>query len=415
MRLVLVWFLLLLSLVAAADPAADLAEQLFRAGHFVEAKVEIVRQLQKNPNDIPAMLRLSAIALFSNQLSESERLLKAVLEIDPKNEEAMKALALTYYREDNFRAAAPLYRATGQPAVATKLESLADKTPYQISEMKPLYTIPFVHTDPLPLISVRINGNDPVDFLIDTGGGEIIIDKQYAGKIGLPDFGSASRVFGGGAKAESGQSCIESIELGDLLLKNIPVQTLDTSRFSAAAKGRIVLGILGTSVLYHFISTIDYPGGQLILRPKAEQSSIVADGSIAMPMWMAGDHINVAWGTAENSGPLLFFLDTGMAGGGFTCTESTLKDAGVTLETQTQSQGIAGAGAVKIVPFLLKQATLGDAKETDILGFYGPFPPSLEYQFGFRIAGILSHQFFRPYAVTFDFYSMKLLLKKPAP
>ena len=41
-------------------------------------------------------------------------------------------------------------------------------------------------------------------------------------------------------------------------------------------------------------------------------------------------------------------------------------------------------------------------------GVAGAFPPSLEHSEGFRIAGLISHAFFRPYAVTFDFDRMRL-------
>jgi hypothetical protein len=44
----------------------------------------------------------------------------------------------------------------------------------------------------------------------------------------------------------------------------------------------------------------------------------------------------------------------------------------------------------------------------------GAIPPGSEERFGFRMGGLISHAFFRPYAVTFDFLSMTLYLKKAA-
>jgi hypothetical protein len=57
---------------------------------------------------------------------------------------------------------------------------------------------------------------------------------------------------------------------------------------------------------------------------------------------------------------------------------------------------------------------LGDVTGGPLLGIFGPFPGSLERAFGCRIAGIISHAFFRPYRVTFDFDAMRLILEKPA-
>jgi hypothetical protein len=37
-------------------------------------------------------------------------------------------------------------------------------------------------------------------------------------------------------------------------------------------------------------------------------------------------------------------------------------------------------------------------------------PPDAEFRHGFRIAGVISHAFFRLYALTLDFEKMRLLL-----
>jgi hypothetical protein len=58
--------------------------------------------------------------------------------------------------------------------------------------------------------------------------------------------------------------------------------------------------------------------------------------------------------------------------------------------------------------------TLGEARESNIPGsFLGPF--QLENAFGFHIGGLISHAFFRPYSLTFDFTGMRIFLKKQSP
>lgn len=42
--------------------------------------------------------------------------------------------------------------------------------------------------------------------------------------------------------------------------------------------------------------------------------------------------------------------------------------------------------------------------------FAGGLPPDSEYRHGFRVGGIVSHAFFKPYALTFDFEQMRLLM-----
>jgi hypothetical protein len=202
--------------------------------------------------------------------------------------------------------------------------------------------------------------------------------------------------------------------MADLTIRNVPVHILDTTRFSAATEGHDVHGIIGTVLFYHFIPTIDYPAGKLILQrktPGALKALENVAGQIVIPFWMAGDHFIVSWGRVNDGEPQLFFVDTGLAGGGFVPSESTFKESGIQL-TQEGFEGIGGGGNVSVVPFVVQKLSLGEAVEKNITGFYGPFPPQLELREGFRIGGIISHQFFRSYSVTFDFEGMRLFLRK---
>ena len=190
---------------------------------------------------------------------------------------------------------------------------------------------------------------------------------------------------------------------------------MDVRRFSQPVfKGIKVDGIIGTVLLYHFISTIDYINGRLVLRKRTEKNirKTQQDNaeSIVIPFWMAGDHYIVAWGTINESEPMLFFVDTGLAGGGFTCPASTLKKAGIELD-DTVFEGLGGGGAVRSTPFMIEKLTLGDAVESNVRGIYIHGGGNLEKLLGFSIGGIISHSFFRNYALTFDFDNMQLYLK----
>jgi hypothetical protein len=132
---------------------------------------------------------------------------------------------------------------------------------------------------------------------------------------------------------------------------------------------------------------------------------------------MDGPHLAVlmyvyTWGTVNGAGPYLFFVDTGMGGGGFDCPESVIKEASIKLPEQGFT-GQGGGGPVTAYPFTV-DLTLGEARETNVRGLHGAIPRDLDERFGFRMGGLISHGFFRPYAVTFDFRSMTLHLKKAA-
>ena len=73
-------------------------------------------------------------------------------------------------------------------------------------------------------------------------------------------------------------------------------------------------------------------------------------------------------------------------------------------------EGAGGGGTLKIVPYTVHQLSFGDIKEENVRGLYdGPFP--WENMFGFHLAGMVGHDFFKPYAVTFDFQNMQIFLQ----
>ncbi|MBM3293005.1 MAG: hypothetical protein FJY82_00610 [Candidatus Aminicenantes bacterium] len=98
-----------------------------------------------------------------------------------------------------------------------------------------------------------------------------------------------------------------------------------------------------------------------------------------------------------------------MAGGGFSCPEYVVKETKIELPKEG-FQGMGGGGPVTVYPFTV-DLTLGRARQEEVRGLFGGMPPGFEDRLGFRTGGIISHGFFRPFAVTFDFRAMSLYLK----
>jgi predicted aspartyl protease len=393
--------------VAVPETPIEKAQALFREGQFAEAD-----RLCASMDSYEATLLRGRVALLSNHLEDAQKLLGEARKLRPDQPEPRGLLAEVYYRTDRLEQAGALRRALGSKAVAQQLESFRGLVPYQVASMPPVIRVPFIQTDPLPLIALRVNGSEEANFLIDTGGAELMLDTEYAKGVGAVLLGKDSRVFGGGQRADVEFGRVDSVKLGPLEIKNVPIRVLNTQPFSAAARGKRVDGVLGTVLLYHFLFTLDYPNGTLILRPRSPAKPPA--NAIEIPFWMSGDHFIVAKGTANQSKPALFFVDTGAAGLGFIGTESFLKEAGIDPAAGQPAQGVGGGGMMKFLTFRVDQLSLGPARESDIPGSFGQFPASLEYGQGFRIAGIISHAFFRTYALTFDFARMKLVLEKQA-
>jgi len=406
--------LLLVPIYATADDRPSpiqAADALFRSGKFAEAEKAYAAIVAKAPDEFRAVSRLGSLALFSNRLTEAEKWLEKAMQIKPQDASSKLLLAEVFYRQDKFDRAAPLLRDAGRETRAKTLESFKGSTPYELQGKAQSTTLKFLVTDPLPLVQVKVNGKEAI-FLIDTGAAEVVLDPEFARQVQAKEFGSSGQgSFAGGKKASVQDGRIDLLTLGAFEIKNVPVMLLNTRQFAPIFGGKQVDGIIGTVLFYHFLATLDYPRGELVLRQNTEENRKELDKrATVIPFWMAGDHFMVAWGKIEKL-QVLFFVDTGLAGGGVTCAESVLKEAGIKLAEGQAGEGIGGGGKVKVVPFTVKELSLGDATAKDVRGlFTGAFP--LENAFGFRIGGIISHGFFRPYAVTFDFTGMRLVLRK---
>ncbi len=402
------------------------ADRLFQSGKFAQAGEVYSRLAARNPKDYRAILQLGRIALLSDRLDEARKWLKMAIDLRPGDADPKVMLAEAFYRQDDFQKAATALNGvdvSGNKLIASqyptlnvaKLKSFKGQTPYEVVGVGEATRLPFLKTDPLPLVSVRINGGDSVTFFIDTGGSEVALDTEFARELGAPRFGTVQGTFSGGQHANVQLGRIDTLTVGDWTVKNLPVAMLPLRQLSAGFGVKRIDGIIGTTLLYHFLATMDYPRGELVLRRKTAKSlerfmAASPARSVAVPIWMASDHFMVGWGRVETMPPALLFVDTGLAGAGVKLAESVIKDAGIKLEEDKAYEGAGGGGTLKIVPYAVRRLSFGGVREDKVAGLYdGPFP--WEDTFGFHLAGMVGHEFFKLYAVTFDFQDMKIVLQ----
>src|SRR4051794_38937736 len=291
--------------------AIDSADRLFRAGKFSEAGKLYSQIIAQNPTNYSATLQLGRIALLSNRLDDAQKWLEKAMALQLGNTDARVMLAETFYRRDDFpKAAAAL---NGVDVSSNKLvreqyptlnvamfESFKGQTPYKLHATGASTRVKFVKTDPLPLVDVRVNGGKAVTFFIDTGGSEVTLDTDFAKELGVPQFGAVQGTFSGGQHAEVQLGRIESLTLGDWTVKNIPTAMLPLRQLSEGFGVKQIDGIIGTTLFYHFLTTMDYPHGELVLRRKdgksLEEFKKSPGKRVAVPIWMASDHFMVGWG-----------------------------------------------------------------------------------------------------------------------
>jgi hypothetical protein len=403
----------------------DSADRQFQSGKFAEAGTLYSKIVAQNPKDHSAILQFGRIALLSNRLDDAQKWLEKAIALQPDDTDAKVMLAEVFYRRDDFQKAAAalngvevnsnkLIIAQYPTLNVAKLESFKGQTPYELQGNGEITHVKFVRTEPLPVLNVRVNGGDEVTFFIDTGGSEVALDTDFAKELGVPQFSAVQGTFSGGQHQEVQLGRIESLSVGDWTIKNLPVAMLPLRQLSEGLGVKQINGIIGTTLFYQFIATMDYPKGELVLRRKTaknlEEFKKSPGKKVAVPIWMASDHFMVGWGRVETLPPTLLFVDTGLVGAGVKLAESVIKEAGIKLEENKATEGAGGGGTLKIVPYTVHHLSFGDIKEKNVAGLYdGPFP--WENTFGFHLAGMVGHDFFKPYAVTFDFQNMQIFLQ----
>lgn len=393
------------------------ADSLLREGKFTEAEAIYAKVIEHDPDNYQAVLSLGRVNLYKNSLEESEKWLNKAIKLNSEDNEPKALLAEAYYRRDDFKKAAQLFRALDKIPMADKLQYLSEKVPYQVESDVDVTSVEFVQTDPLPIVKMRINKGEEVLFLIDTGGWELIINTELAEKVGAKKFGGQLATFAGGKQDSTFHGVVDQVEIGDFTVKNVPVHIKKRVKGLGPMMRQPIQGVIGTVFLYHFIFTFDYPDGKLILQRKTDENirkmknQFKSKDKIVVPFWMAGDHIMVAHGTVNQTEPVLFFVDTGLAGGAFTGTDWLVQQANIQLSEES-FEGMGGGGKVTVRTAVVDEITLGHAREKKVMGIFGAMPPDFGGKFGLRIGGIISHGFFRPYKLTFDFTTMNLVLER---
>ncbi len=369
--------------IAQAD-----ADGIFKAGDFSAAAVVYERQVQNDPSDTAAALNLGAIRLYENDLTAAAPLLRAVATADPQN----------------ARAAALLKELTRRVDEAARRSTISGAEA----------AVPFVTSDPLPVVHVVANGV-AANFLVDTGG-TVELEPEFASRAGVTmEQGSGTGVFAGGKTAALRSGTLHSLAIGSATAYDVPVHVFP-SHAGALFKGETIDGIVGTTYFERFLVTIDYPRQRLVLRPRSKAASAALQaeaakaGAAVVPCYLVGDHFVMARAEVNGAPAGLFLFDSGLAGGGLMPTQELIDAAGITLDQSHAGTGIGGAGAVTAVPFTADRIAVGTAVQRKVPGLYTPEGTPLG-RFPFTVWGLISNDFLKHYAYTVDFDAMKIVLQ----
>jgi hypothetical protein len=397
------WSAVLAALLAAAAPAPESkpsADFHFAQGRLAAAEAALGASVG-DPRSGVVSCRL---ALLAGRLETARACFATLFAAAPGDRKLGGQLAATLVRMDRTAEAATVFEAIGQAGRAAEWRAVG--RPYRVASAGRAMIVPFVRTDPLPVVKARLNGGPERYFILDTGAAETVLDPTVAAEAGVREAGADKGVFAGGKTAGVRFGVLDRLALGRVTVREAPVMLLPTTGFSEAAGGLPISGVIGVGLLSRFRFTLDYPKGRLVLEAVGSRSAVPA-GATTARLWWAGDHYLLAEGAVEGR-PELMFLDTGLAGLACTAPASTLAETGLTPKG-SETTGVGGGGVSTARAFEAR-LTLAGVTQEHAPCVAGPFPASLETSLGPRVGVLVSHGFLRNYAATFDTRTMLLIL-----
>ena len=277
--------------------------------------------------------------------------------------------------------------------------------------------LPFETIDNRPILKVRINGSkNLLRFVLDTGSGMSVISDDTARKLGIKPVarGGMARAVGGVGRFEIVYGYLNSMDVGDIRIENVPVYIRHFYDQQTP-----VDGYLGIAALARMLTAVDYGNRRMTL---VKQRNITDLGSVAERPTAANIQgtgiirpgIEIPLRTTTSgflSGevmvegikkPLNFIIDTG-------ATVSVLSERAAELDEalefiqQDRMRVFGAAGIAENVKIaLLPKVVVGNYAREKINAAVLDLEPINETA-GFQQSGILGGNFLRHFRLIFDF------------
>ncbi len=125
--------------------------------------------------------------------------------------------------------------------------------------------------EPLILLQAVVHNQGPFQFVLDTGASRTVVTPELAERLRIPvDQGISGTGVGG--KMDSRPATLNSLALGGITVRDLPVVVGTFLDAIGAAAGAKLDGILGNNLLRRYRVTIDCPAFKLFLElPGQEQ------------------------------------------------------------------------------------------------------------------------------------------------
>jgi len=216
------------------------ADSLWASGLFEEAEARYRDALALTPGLPRGLHGLARSLLARNQLDEALNQAQAALRLAPRDLEIHHTVGAIYERMHKYEEAAAAYgnyvnllpnKDTSEKAAWSRAEirflrSFAQRVPFQADPGTDdiVYTVDFRTVNDKVVVRARVNDATPQDFVVDTGAENTVITEPTARRLGVaPITYTLSAGVGETGLRGLQLARIDSLELGTLKLKNVPV------------------------------------------------------------------------------------------------------------------------------------------------------------------------------------------------
>ena len=417
----------------SARAHALLGSAILGAGEFRLSVEEFKTALALDENEALAVAGLAMVDLYENRLPLALPALRKAASMDPDEPDYVFNLGQAAARSEKYKEAADAYERFLIVAPKTdfdrraRIVGLIDFLRY-LGRQGSLYvpsgeyrsSVSFEAPDNRPVLQVRINGQkEPLLFVLDTGSGMSVVSEQTAKRLGIKPVakGGLARAVGGGGKFEIVYGFLESIEIGNSKISNVPVYI--RKFFDSHIP---VDGYLGLSVVAKFLTSIDYGTRRMSLvrqqqteeveawttvRPQQPYQALIPvspnDGSVEVPLrTTSSGFLSGEVGLDGFDKNVNFIIDT--AASITVISEKFSQEEQLLDLLQPSKMRVFGAaGVTEDVKLLqLPRLSLGLSKLEKINAAVLDLEPVNETA-GFTQSGILGGNFLRHFRIYFDF------------
>ena len=252
---------------------------------------------------------------------------------------------------------------------------------------------------PLILLPVKVNGQGPFEFILDTGAGTSLLSPEVAKQLKVKVVSSKEGHSAGGKVAVS-LAKVDSLAVGDAKLDDVDVGIVDLSHVGKTIGAKID-GDLGHNFLKHFRVTINYRDCEIRFEDPKRVESFGRSAKTEVPIRLASPAkpLLLVDVHANGRGPFQFAIDTGTSTTAI--TPELAKQLGV-LSSPIGVGTTAGAG-VDVTAGTLKSFQVGGAKIDNMTVVVADFFTMLSNAIGVKLDGIVGYNFLRNFHVAIDY------------